>query len=291
MKNNFKKRIYQYLVLRGAPFLTATVGNLLVYLRPEKAQQLRENGLTLVLNNNLTHVERLMRNAILNKIEKKSDYNTLESLHKSYWVNQGDDFCSDTEARFESEFLPNWAFVFDILKEELKNETNIFKSLVEIGTGNGSVLNYLSTEFPKIEKFVGIDLSPDQTKINNEKYNGNSRLEFVAADGLDWIRENGSSHTIFVTSGGVLEYFTQPRLQEFFKEVNSLGKIIFIAIEPKGVTHNFEKNPNSELYGHERSFSHNYPKLFKEAGFNVWHNSQKPWPEISQNITFIGATN
>lgn len=291
MKNNFKKEVQQFLVEKGSPILTATVGNALVFLRPKKAQEIGENGMTLVLNNNLNFFERLMRKAILNKLENTSDYNALETLHKSFWANQGDDFFSDTETRFENEFLPNWAFVFDILKEELSKQSDDFNLLVEIGTGNGSVLNYLSSEFPKIDRFVGIDLNQEQSDINNEKHKDNSKLDFVTADGLDWVNNNGQSHTIFVTSGGVLEYFTKPRLQEFLNKVNSLGKIIFVAIEPKGIDHDFETNPDSELYGYERSFSHNYPKLFEEAGFKVWHVSQKPWPEISNIITFVGAEN
>ena len=149
----------------------------------------------------------------------------------------------------------------------------------------------MSSKFPEIDRFIGIDLSQEQISLNGDRYGVNKKLEFVAADALDWVKEHGQGNTIFVTSRGVLEYFLEPRLQELFNHVHGLGKTIFIAIEPNGADHNFEINPNSQLYGHEPSFSHNYPKLFKNAGFDVWHFSQKIWHKASDMQTFVGAKN
>jgi len=269
--------------------LASTAGNILVLLRPEKARQLSENGVTLVLNN-LSITERLMRRAILKKIEKKQDYNTLAALHQNYWTKQGSDFFEATNNTFEKNFLPDCSFIFELLKEELSNQSSAFNTLVEIGTGNGNVLEYLSSEFPKINQFIGIDLSTVQIDINNEKFREDTRLEFVASDGFEWVKKYGKQHTIFVTSRGVLEYFTEERLRAFLNEIHSLGKTIFIAIEPNGTEHNFKTNPGSQPYGPERSFSHNYPKLFKNAGFSLWHKSYKPFDESSIQ-SFIGAKN
>ncbi|MDY8134322.1 class I SAM-dependent methyltransferase [Aquimarina sp. 2201CG5-10] len=269
--------------------LASTLGNLLVVLRPEKARQLSEKGVTLVLNN-LSLTERLMRRAILKNIEKKEDYDTLAELHQNYWTKQGSDFFEATNDTFKNNFLPDCSFIFELLKDELSNQSEEFNTLVEIGTGNGNVLEYLSSEFPKIDHFVGIDLSSIQIDINNKKFHENKKLEFVALDGFEWVKKNGQGNTIFVTSRGVLEYFVEERLQAFLKEINDLGKTIFIAIEPNGTEHNFETNPKSQPYGPERSFSHNYPKLFKDAGFSIWHLSYKPLEE-STKLSFIGAKN
>ena len=54
---------------------------------------------------------------------------------------------------------------------------------------------------------------------------------------------------------------------------------------------NFEINPNSQLYGNEPSFSHNYPALFRNAGFDLWHYTQKHWGGGKDFQTFIGAKN
>jgi hypothetical protein len=269
--------------------LANTFGQLLILLRPKKAHQLSEKGMTLVLNN-LSITERLMRRAMLKNIEKTQDYDTLAELHQKYWTKQGSDFFSATNNTFETIFLPDCSFIFELLKKELSNHSQDFNTLVEIGTGNGSVLKYLSSEFPEINHFVGIDLSPVQIKLNNKKFHKNKRLEFVASDGFEWVKKYGQGNTVFVTSRGVLEYFTEERLQAFLKEINGLGKTIFVAIEPNGTDHNFEINPKSQTYGPERSFSHNYPKLFKNAGFRLWHISYKPFdPSFSHG--FFGAKN
>lgn len=270
--------------------LSFTIGNGLIFLFPKKAIRLSEKGMTLVMNNNLNLLERLMRHAILKKVEKKADVETLAKLHRNYWVNQGSEFFSSTNDSFENEFLPNCSFIFNLLKNELSNQTVHYTTLVEVGTGNGNVLNYLCSAFPEIDRFIGIDLSPVQIELNRKKFIENKKLEFVASDGFDWVKTHGQGHTIFVTSRGVLEYFTEKRLQAFFKEINQLGKTMFVAIEPNGVAHNFKVNPHSELYGHERSFSHNYPELFKNAGFSLWHLSSKPHDDAAV-LSFIGAKN
>ena len=106
-----------------------------------------------------------------------------------------------------------------------------------------------------------------------------------------WIKENGTNNMIIFTSGGVLEYFTEQRLQEFFSYLNKLGTSIFIAIEPIGANIDFSKNPNSQPYGVERSFSHDYARLFKNAGFNLWHESKAPSKMHEDYFGVFGAIN
>ena len=275
-------------------FIARPLGDFLVFLQPKKARQLSANRITLIHKNknDMTLPERLMRFALVQKLEKIEDYDTIAELNRNFWVNnQATELFSETEDTFNTDFLPNCTFIFDLLKKELSNQSEEFHTLVEIGTGNGDVLNYLSTEFPQINRFVGIDLSLDQVELNNKRFYSNKRLEFVAADAFDWVKEHGHSHTVFVSSRGVLEYFLEQRLQEFLNEINLLGKVFFIAIEPNGEDHDFDTHPNTQLYGSEPSFSHNYPKLFKNAGFSLWHFSQKPWFQGGNTQTFIGAKN
>lgn len=291
MKNKLKALIFKFFKGKVGNTFIVAIGNLLIFLQPKKARQLTESGLTLVLNDNMNIPERLMREAIFKKHEKTKDYNTIAELHQTYWTNKGTDYFSSSEDLFEKDFMPHSSFIFDLLKKELSNQTEDFTTLVEIGTGGGKVLEYLSDIFPSIDRFIGIDLSPDQVETNNKKYSNDKRLEFVASDGLDYVKKHGQGNTIFVTYGGVFEYFTEPILQEFLKEVNNLGKIFFISVEPNSPNHDFKINPHSQIHGFEWSFSHNYPKLFEDAGFRVWHFSQKPWFEGTNTQTFIGAKN
>lgn len=286
MSEKLKKLAYNFLVL--------PVGNMLVLLQPEKARQLSENRITLVHKpkRDMSLSDRVMRSSLLHKLDKIQDYSTIAEQNRNFWVNsKATELFSDLEDTFKTDFLPHCTFIFDLLKKELSETSVEFNTLVEIGTGNGDVLNYLSAEFPNINRFVGIDLSPDQIELNKDRFSHNEKLEFVAADAFDWVKENGHGNTVFVTSRGVLEYFLQPRLQELFNMINGLGKTIFIAIEPNGADHDFEAHPDTQLYGHEPSFSHNYPLLFKNAGFDIWHFSQKVWYKASDMQTFVGAKN
>ncbi|MBC3847751.1 class I SAM-dependent methyltransferase [Winogradskyella echinorum] len=279
-------------IVRG---LAKVLGNTLVHLRPKKARQLAEDRITLVHKNKkyLSLQEKLMRYALIQKLEKIQDYDKIAELNREFWTNKGaTEFFTEVENTFETDFLPNCTFVFNLLKKELLSVDIEFNTLVEIGTGNGKVLNYLSSEFPEIKRLVGIDLSLKQVEINRNKFkNSNTRIEFVASDAFDWIKEHGQSGTIFVTSRGVLEYFLEERLQDFLSHISQLGEIMFVAIEPNAANHNFETHPNTQLYGLEPSFSHNYPKLFKNAGFSLWHFSQKIWNNPTMNRTIIGAKN
>ena len=272
--------------------LAASLGNVLIFFRPNKARQLSENRITLIHKNKkkLSLQERLMRFALVEKLEKIKDYDAIAKLNRKFWEdNSAVELFNETEDTFTTDFLPNCTFIFDLLKQELLNETEQYNTIVEIGTGNGDVLNYLSEEFPQVNRLIGIDLSQHQIDLNKKQFKENEKLEFVAADAYDWVNEHGQSNAIYVSSRGVLEYFLEERLQDLLSKTHQLGNILFVSIEPNGSDHNFETQPRTQLYGNEPSFSHNYPALFKNAGFTLWHFSQKPWDNGGNLQTFIGA--
>ena len=120
-----------------------------------------------------------------------------------------------------------------------------------------------------------IDLAYDENQRAKLQYKENLRLEFVNSDVLDWVKKEGRKNTIFMTSNGVFEYFTEQQLREFIEYTNSLGQVLFVTIEPTEIHHNFELNPNSTIYGMEKSFSHNYDKIFQDSGFKIIHHSKK----------------
>ncbi|WP_047245793.1 class I SAM-dependent methyltransferase [Maribacter thermophilus] len=272
--------------------LTCTLGRWLVYVNPKKATELIEKGITNLRDTSrLNWKEKLMRRAILRKAKKKGDVKSLEKFHRNYWINHGHDFFSSTENRMKNDYLPKYKATFDILEKELLKDPKKYTAIVEIGTGDGSILNFLSEKFPQINRMVGIDLSEIQIAKNKIKYIENTRLEFVAADGFEWVEENGLTNMVFVTFRGVLEYFTEQRLQDFFHKLNSIGKTTFFAVEPNGLDHDFSINPNSQIYGNECAFSHNYVKLFQNAGFSIWHQSQKIEGEHPDITSIIGAKN
>lgn len=272
-------------------FLTFTLGNLLVLLRPKKVRQLSEQGITLVLANNLSLSERLMRRAILKKIEKAKDYDQLAQLHKIYWSKRGDDFVKNTQNNLENIHLPAYKSILEVFKYELSNTSIKFDKFIEIGTGNGSVLNFLSSYYHDISNFVGIDLSHEQTKTNKINYQNNPKLNFVGGDVLDWIENQPQGNMVFLTFRGVLEYFSQQQLIAFFEKLNGMGNILFFAIEPSDANYDFNTQTESKVYGVEGSFTHNYLKLFQNAGFSIWYLEHKKEEGHSNLMTIVGAKN
>tara|TARA_R110002126_G_scaffold249004_1_gene391945 strand:+ start:9725 stop:10555 length:831 start_codon:yes stop_codon:yes gene_type:complete len=267
------------------------IGAILIKLQPQKVEILIKKGISFNVKNELSLSERFMRSALLKNAEKNQDFDILADYHENFWKETGRKYFSDKENVLKDFFLPNCLPVFEKLQNILKDTSHEFHTIVEIGTGNGDVLDYLSAEFSQIERFIGIDLSVEQIKFNKKQYVENIKIEFVAADGFDWIKENGTNNMIIFTSGGVLEYFSEQRLQEFFSYLNKLGTSIFIAIEPIGANIDFSKNPNSQPYGVERSFSHDYARLFKNAGFNLWHESKAPGKMHEDYFGVFGAIN
>lgn len=114
-------------------------------------------------------------------------------------------------------------------------------------------------------------------------------MQFVAADAGEWIPKNGQRNTIYLTSRGVLEYFTEQDLLDLLSTISNMGNSIFVAIEPVGLDHDLDINPHSRLYGGEKSFSHNYKVLFPKAGFSIEYLSEKVYRENDHKLLFIIA--
>ena len=73
--------------------LTLTIGNLLVFVQPQKAAELSEKGMTNLRDTSrLTWKVKLIRRSILNKAKKKGDVDSLAKFYHHYWANQGHDF-------------------------------------------------------------------------------------------------------------------------------------------------------------------------------------------------------
>lgn len=286
----FQSKIFVYCIdILMKEKIKNIIGNVLIALFPKKATSLEKRGLT-IIDPKFNIIERQMRNAILKKAESSNNFDKLSTLHNDYWVNQGIDVFSWNNS-FETNFLPNCTFLLDILNEKFLENDSPFDTFVEIGTGNGDVLHYLETKFSTIKKFIGIDLSSEQIRLNQEKYREHPKLEFVTADVLEWVKKEGRAHSIFMTSNGVFEYFTENQLRQFVAYTASLGPVLFVVIEPTVQNQNFELNPNSIIYGIEKSFSHHYAKIFDDYGFTIFHHSKKIFPPgstIEMNYILAG---
>ena len=194
-----------------------------------------------------------------------------EALHQDFWSGEGGNvFSQNCDHRFKELFLGQQLEDFEKLTEIC--ETRLPSQITEFGCNSGLLLNHLVEQLPYIKSAVGIDINAQQIQQNQNASHFDSRIQFLTADGADWVLRNAKANSLFVTNGGVMEYFRRSRLDQMLQHISSqLAPAIFFAIEPNAADHDLEKVKESIPFGEELSFSHNYRDLFESNGFNVVH--------------------
>ena len=201
--------------------------------------------------------------------ERREEF--FEALHQDFWSGEGGNiFAENCDHRFEQMFLGQQLEDF----EKLIEICNIRQpqQIIEFGCNSGLLLDHMARQLPGIESAVGIDINPQQIQQNQNASHFDSRIQFLTADGADWVLESAKPNTLFVTNGGVMEYFRRSRLDQMLQHISTnLAPAIFFAIEPNAADHDLDKVKESIPFGEELSFSHNYKDLFKSNNFNVVH--------------------
>lgn len=208
----------------------------------------------------------LKRRAIL-----KNQTDFFERLHLDFWSGEGGAvFSNNCDHRFEDLFLAKQQEDFD----KLTKVWNQYRPnhIVEFGCSSGLVLNYVTQHLPGVQSSLGIEINAEQVLKNQQSSAFDARIEFIQADGGQWLLESGQSSTLYVSNGGVLEYFRRERLEEMLTHISSkLAPSIFFAVEPVADDHDWGKTTASVPFGEELSFSHNYTDLFETNGFQIVH--------------------
>ena len=208
----------------------------------------------------------LKRRAML---EDQTDF--FERLHLDFWSGEGGAvFSGNCDHRFEDLFLAKQKADFDELSKVWNQHSP--NHIVEFGCSSGLLLNHLAKHLEGVQTASGIEINAEQVLKNQQSNAFDPRIEFIQADGGQWLEDNGQSNTLFVSNGGVLEYFSRERLNEMLTHISSkLGPAIFFAVEPVANDHDWSKTTDSIPFGEELSFSHNYNDLFESNGFQIVH--------------------
>ncbi len=219
-------------------------------------------------------IDRFVRNGLYAKAFRKKDHRLLRTFLSSYWGHEAKNFHEFAQDRFQRMFLNHDVEVIDALEEHLQSQD--FDQLYEIGCGGGQVIEYLCKRLTSIKHFTGIDLGEAQIKENQKCFH-EPKISFQVADAVDWVPKNAKSKSIFLTNGGVIEYFLQEELQMLFGHIaTERAPAAIVVIETIGSDHVLDTETDSLIYGREMSFSHNYPHLLREAGFTIEHQSERP---------------
>ena len=245
-------------------------GQAVAMLAPQKAKQLFESP-----QSQPSGIQDKLIMAFLKRramLEKQEDF--FERLHIDFWQGDGGAvFSKNCDHRFEDLFLSKQKEDFDQLRAIWESQQP--QHIVEFGCNSGLLLQYMTTELGGAKTSTGIEINAEQVRQNQESSEFDSRIEFLNADGGEWLLKNGKANSLFVSNGGVLEYFRRERLDEMLTHISSkLGPAVFFAVERIANDHDWSKTTDSTPFGEELSFSHNYTDLFESNGFQVIH--QRP---------------
>jgi len=217
-----------------------------------------------------------LKKAIVHSRVRRAVWNGDEDAAKKavddWWKSEvGDDYFANMagKPRFESLFLgPHYQLVEE-LSAYCKTHPEV-KQLVEMGCGDGMVLNHLSSVLEGFDSFVGIDISDRITSRNKIEYAENTRIAFESGDAVKWIQDNDTSNTVLLSYGGVMEYLNEDNLLEVLAQHFQQPNAVVALSEPIDNDFNPEHECASKLIGTMHVYHcHNYAHLLRKTGFEI----------------------
>lgn len=221
---------------------------------------------------------KLMRNSHLAEAVGRRDHEKLRRYFTHYWSSGTSvEFFDGFAFRFEELFLRYHAVIADHLAGLLPKLGDGPIRLVEVGSGDGKVLEWLSAQLPGIAAFYGVDLNEREIEKCRERHRDSTRLHFHAGDLHAWLLANPAPRTILVTNGGVFEYLLEHEMRALFQELRASCSPCLVAItESIADDHDLDRELHSITYGREFAFSHNYPAMLRDAGFTIEWERNRP---------------
>jgi SAM-dependent methyltransferase len=215
-------------------------------------------------------LDRMVKAGLYHRAVARDELEHLTWYHREYW--KGDRALGYFQADQSVDQKPLLIEQLELtcrIAELLQSRPGVVKRVYEIGSGDGRSLRHLYEQFPNLSQYIGLDVNAIQNVRNREHY-ADTPIQFITADANEWVTDHAQCGSLFVTVGGVLEYFSPRELRELFSHIaHQLEPSAFAIIEPLCDNHDLEKHVSSRMYGDENSFSHNYPYLLRQAGFSV----------------------
>jgi hypothetical protein len=243
------------------------IGIAAILVVPSLAQSVR----TTPFSRNWGSMGRLIRNGFLARAVAGQDHQLIHDFMRDYWASpRSSEFYDHFEHRFDTLFLRYHRGIVEEIGKLISEFDSPEARIVEIGVGDARVLAHLAGNLPSVSKFHGIDLNEEIIAANSERFRHDPRFEFQSMEAADWLGRHPAGGTLLFTNGGVFEYFRRDQLVDLFRTLLAGGSPCGIALtETIGIDHDLKGDPNSFPYGHELAFSHNYPAILNEAGFEA----------------------
>jgi hypothetical protein len=263
--------------------LKGTAGRMLMSVRPELSTKIRNEPFA----SPLPLSGRLIRNGHFMKAVGDEDHAMIRDFLRDYWSSgASDEFYEGLSHRYETLFLAHHSSIVEETRRAMECSGFPFRRMVEIGSGDGKILDHFRRCLPDLREFHGVDVNLRQVENNRCIYQQSGRMSFHHSDGLRWLVKNGGPGTVLVTNGGVLEYFTRPELESLFGRMSCEWRNCVVSLtESIAADHDLAREPGTYPYGWELSLSHNYIALLSESGFTITHvNDRLTTPEEADTV-------
>lgn len=245
------------------------LGRLLAGVMPARSAALRAGA----ISGEYTRIDRWMLAAFAHEAQSKGRPEALHAAHQKFWTTQsaaavmlelGDDRLIELlEIRTQGLFAP--------LGQAMRQAG--CRSLIEVGCGTGQVLEFFARRFPELDELHGIDLNPGLIAACRRRTD--PRLHFHLGDAITLIGSLARPSQGLLSYGGVLEYFLESQVKEIYGWLREHCHPVVVAlVEPVGHGHDLDRQPDSQLYGVERSYSHNYPALLGASGYELLYRDE-----------------
>jgi hypothetical protein len=204
-------------------------------------------------------INRILTIALKFEFENKSEEEQLK-IAKCLWSGTGGLQWFNDQENLGTFNLKKRQIMVKQIKKLL--ESGNFKTICEIGVGDGYFLDYLQKE-TKAECFIGIDINKQQIEKNAEKY---KTLRFICGDLVpEEIRKISKSNIIFIACR-TLTMLTQSKLEHTIKQIAQMAGSAVCIFEQSQI--DLEREFQSKVRG-VFFYSHNYPYLFLKHGFKI----------------------
>lgn len=203
------------------------------------------------------------------RASEKGDWDGLSTSLGAFWKSaRADSFYTNYIAERRATFETCHAEILPRVAAMMADRPGDFSRLVEIGCGDGDVLERLTAECPSLTECIGIDVNAAVIKANQARPQ-DPRITYHCAGGLEWLRDNPVSGTLLVTYGGVLEYFAEAGVLNLLRQVSGHAPGAALLVEPVAPEHDLAVTRTSFPFGRETSFSHHHADLLARAGMEV----------------------
>jgi len=248
------------------------LGRWLCRLLPRQAEAVLREGDPM----DFGRLQKLLVAGHLDRARQTGDWAALIPIQQRFWAGRGGKLFNSVQGvadRFQSWFLGPHQAVVEALALEIGDGQG-WEQLVELGSGNGLALDFLSRRFPALPRLTGVDLNAESAISNTARY-GNPRLHFVAAEASAWVHGHALGRQVWFSNAGVLEYLSEAQVLGIYRDIAAQPEAaVFALVEPLQQGHDLATETASRVNLLEHSHSHNHPALLQQAGWQIRYQQE-----------------